>query len=210
MGKKHSKKRKQYLREQVKEKIKDLGRTAQEADTGTPELQKRAMVEVTGEGTRKRARVLNHILDVYRSKVKRKVGVDGAGKPVFAPGINASQYRAGCLFYNDWAVSHKFKSTLGSLGLTQDMMARAMEISDVHTAYERYARALRTLSKVSKVVATKVCIEGDSLAGIREDMGWAWYNTGIDRLRETLDELAEFYEREYHLRKGQQGKAGAT
>ncbi len=152
-------------------------------DLGTPELRKHFEIEMIGEGSKKRARVLNHPLDRYY--VRNEITLD--------------QYRAGCTLFRDYSVSHVNKNTLSLLGAQSGVYVN-IDFDNPHTAFERYMRAVKTLSLVSRLLAFRVCIEGRSLKEVHSSFGWRKKNTGIDRLGETLDELARFYIEEYKAR----------
>lgn len=165
----------------ARKKEKKPQRVHTESDLGTPELRNHYVVEERGDGARKIAYVINHPLDFHHSRGE----------------INDEQHRAGCKLFNDWSVSHNHRNTLAVLGGEIGVPIYQIDFENPHTAMERYMRAMKFLNKISKTLALQVCIEGRSLTQVRGIFSWSKRNTGLDRLKETLDDLADFYEQEW-------------
>lgn len=145
----------------------------------TPEFMRHFEVEVVGEGRKAKHRVINHPLERYHRRGE----------------LNDDQYEAGCTFLKDWAISHEYRG-----GFSFFMEVRGTIQNDPEyekTAFERHMRAMKDLNKVSQKIAYSVCIDGKSLKEIHPTMGWRKENSGMDRLHETLDELDDFYYREW-------------
>ena len=138
-----------------------------------------------GRGSTTFTRVINYPLDKYYRE--NQIALD--------------QYQAGCLLFNDYAISHQHKSTLGLLGADHGVSAFSnIEYENPHTAFERYMCAMRAVGRVGQQIALSVCIEGSSLSSIHADMGWRALNSGMDRLIEVLDDLIIFYAAERRQR----------
>lgn len=148
-------------------------------DKGTPELRQHFPVN---EGKQENnPRVLNHPLDMYLNRGD----------------ISEDQHWAGCNLFNDYQVSHHHRNALSLLGEIRGV-ATSVDYDNPHTAFERYMRAIKSLNATSKKIAEQVCIQGYTMAEVRGAFTyWSKRNTGIDRMRETLDELYIFYHDEW-------------
>jgi len=149
------------------------------ADFGTPQLKNHMPLEIQGDGRRAFARVLNHPLDYYHSQKF----------------ITIKQYRAGCNLFRDYQVSHATKNSFSLLGV--DKVDFIPSPDSQPAALDRYMKAIKGLNKVSRHLAQQVCIEGYFVKQVLTGFSWAKNNSGLDRFKEALDDLADFYENEY-------------
>lgn len=149
-------------------------------DFGTPQLKNHLPLEIQGDGKRAFAKVLNHPLDYYYAQKF----------------INLTQYRAGCNLFNDYQRSHASKNSFSMLGEDKVDFTQNNHESQI-TAFERYMKAIKSLNKTSRILAEKVCIEGYFVKQVLTGFNWAKNNSGLDRFKEALDDLADFYEAEY-------------
>ncbi len=152
-----------------------------ENDMGTPELRQHYQVVERGDGSRRIAYVINHPLDYHHSRGE----------------ISDEQHRAGCKLFNDYSISHCHRNTLMLLGVESGAPIHQINFENPHTAMERYMRAMKVLNRISKTLAQQICIEGKNLSQVRGVFSWSKRNTGIDRLKEMLDDLQDFYEDEW-------------
>lgn len=150
------------------------------ADFGTPQLKNHFPMEIQGDGKRAFARVLNHPLDYYFAQKF----------------ISMKQYRAGCNLFNDYQNSHMSKNSFSLLGCDKIDFTQS-DYENLHCSLERYMRIMKTLNKVSRTLAQKVCIEGYFVKQVLTGFSWAKNNSGLDRFKEALDDLSDFYENEY-------------
>lgn len=65
---------------------------------------------------------------------------------------------------------------------------------DKRTAADRFQKVMAAIGRISSWLARKVIIDGKMLRDVHDDFGWARDNTGMDRLRETLDEIIIAYD----------------
>lgn len=129
------------------------------------------------------------------ARVKKKQPLDD----YFEKGlINGQQFVAGYQLQVDHAVAFGNRSILGTIS---ELRSRGLNVpEDKMSAIDRYNRVSRQLSRESYQVAYQVLIECKSLAEIRGIMRWSSTNSGMDRLRETLDDIDEYY---FELRRRQ-------
>ena len=149
------------------------------SDFGTPQLKNHYPLEIQGDGKRAFARVLNHPLDYYYSQKF----------------ITFKQYRAGCSIFHDYQVSHATKNSFSLIG--EDKIDFTPLGDTQSTSLDRYMKAMKGLNKISRTLVTKVCLEGYFVKQVLEGFMWAKGNSGMDRFKESLDDLADFYENEY-------------
>jgi hypothetical protein len=109
--------------------------------------------------------------------------------------ISEDQHRAGITIYRDFENSHPGKSSTGSLTNLSSGVSDGSPQWMVLSAYERYNDALLAMGRISRVVISMVCIEGHRMDAVNQRLGWSVRNTGIDRLKEALDDLMEWYQR---------------
>jgi len=149
-------------------------------DLGTDELRQHYPVQVSGQGRNRRAKVLNHPLFYYSEKRL----------------ITDSQFMAGMWLANDYSASHQHKTIWAMLKteLGLSVMSGPVDYDNPHAAGERFRRALMSLNAISRKFAQEVCIDGHMVVDVRASfMSWNVKNNGMDRFREMLDELYDFY-----------------
>lgn len=148
-------------------------------DLGTPELHKRQTVVMAGEGRTAKARVLNHPLDLYFEKRF----------------IESKHYYAAIRLFNDWSISHTNKTTLRPILSDSSSVSSDGAMMHPKEAFERYMRVYGALNSKGKILAGLVVIEGYTLASheVRAAMGWNKKNTGMDRLKELCEDIADLY-----------------
>ena len=149
-------------------------------DFGTPQLKQHFPLEIHGDGRRAFARVLNHPLDRYFARKE----------------ITGKQYRAGCNYFNDYQISHCSKNSFSLLGEDKIDFVQT-DYENQNCALERYMSATKYLNKVSLKLVQKVCIEGYFVKQVLSGFEWAKNNTGIDRFKEALEDLADFYDSQF-------------
>lgn len=157
----------------------DGNRVVALSDVGTPELHKRLPVVIEGEGEKRRATVLDHALLYYQRRKE----------------VTRAQFNAGMFLLQDYEVSHQHKTAFSfmraDLGISVTVMP---DPENPHTAMERYMRAFRTLPPVGQKLAWEVIILGNLVSEVRILFpGWSKKNNGMDRFREVLDQLEDFY-----------------
>lgn len=108
--------------------------------------------------------------------------------------IDLSQRNAGLQLAGDYALAHGYRTVFDSL---RAELGTAIDgppdIDNPHVARERWRKALKKLNEVSRRLAMEVCIEGKLVSDVRPTFNWNKKNNGMDRFREMLDELHEFY-----------------
>lgn len=148
-------------------------------DTGTPELHERQKV---GKDKHGRNRVESrHPLDIYR-KCKNPITRD--------------QHRAGMRLFRDYESSHVTINIFSVLGLTRQKGTwKTSDSSEGKmSAYDRFMSATMAMNFISRKLLLLVCVHGHMLPEVRQIMRFTAKNSGLDRLKEALDELAAYYE----------------
>lgn len=149
------------------------------SDFGTSRLKNHFPIEIQGDGRRAFARVLNHPLDYYLSQKF----------------ITQRQHRAGCSLFNDYQAAHTTKNSFTTLGM--DKIDYTPSPDNQPAALDRYLKAIKALNKISRELAQKVCVEGYFVKQVLTSYSWSKNNSGMDRFKEALDDLADYYEDEY-------------
>jgi len=153
-----------------------------ESDIGQPELRRHFPV-VSDNATEagrivRRVKVLNHPVLVYFNREE----------------ITLDQMRAAIWIMGDYELTHQHRTIWSSmkvaLGYGVDVV---QDFDNPHVARERWLRAIKSLSDISRVFVQQVCIEGRFVKEVRRSFNWNVKNNGMDRFRESLDELYRFY-----------------
>lgn len=111
--------------------------------------------------------------------------------------ITDDQHRAGARIFRDWSLSHAHK---GQGALWEGHRGRPHTTDTPLSHFENCRRALEALTDKSRRLVERVAIEGYSLPAIHAELQFSPRNTGMDRLREALDDLHEYYDRLYRVK----------
>ncbi|GEM_PF-3543678 len=111
--------------------------------------------------------------------------------------IGKRHYGAGMRLYADFMVAHR--SATGLVMSPDDLVGRPPKGSGGRmgdgrmAAFDSYNHALMAVGKVSARILFNVCIEGKKMPEFIEEFKWNRKNTGVDRMKEALDDLADYY-----------------
>lgn len=111
--------------------------------------------------------------------------------------ITEEQHQAGSRLFRDYEGSHPGKSAVGMLDNIRSGSKPGDPAWMCIASYDRYNAAMTALGRVSRVIVYMICIESNRMEAVRDRLAWAQRNTGIDRLKEALDDLVEWYEHEW-------------
>ncbi len=143
-------------------------------DTGTPERAAKGDVDVVNGVSQVRR------LDALEFYKNRKI-------------ISLRQFGAGDRFFKDYEISHATPSYLGKEPGNDSTKTPQKCAENAVSAYESYHSAISAVGRVSGQILQHVCVEGKMMDSFVDVMGWNQRNTGIDRLREALDDLYDYY-----------------
>lgn len=105
--------------------------------------------------------------------------------------ISGDQYDAGERLYIDHCLAFAERSILERI---IEGGGRHNGPEDRRTAADRFQKVMIAIGRISAWLARRVVVEGRFLDAVHDEFGWAKKNTGMDRLKEALDEIAIAYD----------------